>query len=514
MKIATAGQMREIDRYTISKIGIPGLVLMENAGLQTVLAMERFFGQLRGSRVCIICGKGNNGGDGLVIARHLHNRGVEVSIVLLGKKTDTNGDAKINLEAALMMDLDLVEVTTKDELPLLEKEVASSRIIVDAIFGTGLKAAPRSFYKVVISMINATGKPVVSVDIPTGLSADTGEVLDCSIQAVLTVTLGLPKVGLVYGVNRQYAGKLEIADISIPREAIEQSSIKLNLLEENYIAALFKKRVLNTHKGDYGHVLVVAGSIGKTGAAVLAATAALRAGAGLVTLAVPEGVHHTIEMKTTEIMSVALPETDQCTISKAAEGPILRLAEQMDVVAIGPGLTTHPETSQLINDIVTGLEIPVVADADAINAMPLSSLKYTRAPLVITPHPGEMARLLDVPTSEIQDNRLEAAQKTAEACNTTVVLKGDRTLVADPGGMTYINSTGNPGMATAGMGDVLTGMIAGFIAQGLTPLEASNAGVYLHGLAGDIAVGEKGEYGLLSSDVLRKIPAALKQFTD
>jgi NAD(P)H-hydrate epimerase len=513
MKVATTQQMQAIDRRTIEEIGIPGLVLMENAGLQTVLAMERFFGSLRGKKICLVCGKGNNGGDGLVIARHLHNRGGEVSIVLLGRKTDIKRDAKVNLEIALMMNLALVELVSEDELCLLDERMASSQIIVDAIFGTGLRDAPRSFYQQVIGRINASSKPVVAVDIPTGLSASTGEILGCSIQAALTVTFGLPKVGLVYGINRQYAGQLEVADISIPKTVIEDAQIKLNLLEKEYVASLFKKRKLDTHKGDYGHVLVIAGSMGKTGAAVLAATAALRAGAGLVTLAVPQGVHHIIEVKTTEVMSVPLPETDRHTISQAAEESILRLAEQVDAVAIGPGLTTHPETSQLINEIVTSLEIPVVADADAINAMPLSSLKYTRSPLIITPHPGEMGRLLDVPTSEIQANRLEAVQKTAEACNTYVVLKGDRTLIADPEGNIYINPTGNPGMATAGSGDILTGMIAGFVAQGLGPLPASNAGVYIHGLAGDLAAGEKGEMGLLAGDVLEQIPTALRQVT-
>jgi hydroxyethylthiazole kinase-like uncharacterized protein yjeF len=261
-------------------------------------------------------------------------------------------------------------------------------------------------------------------------------------------------------------------------------------------------------------VLVIAGSMGKTGAEVLGATAALKVGAGLATLAVPEGVHHIIEMKTTEVMSIPLPETKEHTISQAAEKHILRLVENMDVVAIGPGLSTHPETCQLINDIVSHLQVPIVADADAINALPLSSLKYTRAPLIITPHPGEMAKLLGLSSAEIQANRLEAAQKTAQTCDTHVVLKGDRTLIADPNGDVYINPTGNPGMATAGVGDILTGMIAGFIAQGFSPLSACNAGVYIHGLAGDLAVLDKGELGTLAGDILELIPTALKQIVE
>ncbi len=514
MKVATARQMQEIDRLTIDEFGIQGRVLMENAGLQTVLAIERFFGALQGTKVCIVCGKGNNGGDGMVIARHLHNRGACVSIVLLGEKSALKGAAKLNLEAALMMELELTEATSTDELQAVAEKTISSRIIVDAIFGTGLNSAPRQFYQTVIDLINAAGKPVVSVDIPTGLDASTGNVLGSCIKAALTVTFGLPKIGLIYGTNRRYAGQLEIVDIGIPRTVIDTIPIKTNLLEKKYIASLFKKRKLNTHKGDYGHVLVIAGSTGKTGAAVLGATATLRVGAGLATLAVPRGIHHIIEMKTTEVMSVPLPETKEHTLSMEAEKHILRLAESMDVVAIGPGLSTHPETCELINDIVTHLQIPIVADADAINAMPLSSLKYTRAPLIITPHPGEMARLLGVSSSEIQDNRLEAAQKTAQACETYVVLKGDRTLIADPQENVYINPTGNPGMATAGVGDILTGMIAGFIAQGLSPQQACNAGVYIHGLAGDLARLDKGEMAMLAGDLLELIPTALKQVTE
>ncbi len=511
MKVATALQMQEIDRLAIEETGVKGTVLMENAGLQTVLAMERFFGALEGTKVCIVCGKGNNGGDGMVIARHLYNRGARVCIVLLGEKSALKGDAKVNLEIALLMGLELTEVTSEGELSVVKEKIISSHIVVDAIFGTGMHSAPRKFYQTIINKINEADKSVVSVDIPTGLDAGTGNVLGSCIEANLTVTFGLPKIGLIYGTNRQYAGQLEIVDIGIPKTLIDNIPIRVNLIEKKYIASLFKKRQLDTHKGDYGHVLVIAGSMGKTGAAVLAATAVLKVGAGLATLAVPKGIHHIIEMKTTEVMSVPLPETKEHTLAREAEKYILRLAENMDVVAIGPGLGTHPETRQLINDIVTHLQIPIVADADAINAMPLASLKYTRAPLIITPHPGEMSRLLGIPTKEIQENRLEAAQKTAQACETYVVLKGDRTLIADPQENVYINPTGNPGMATAGIGDVLTGMIAGFIAQGLSPQQACNAGVYIHGLAGDLAVLEKGEMAMMAGDLLEFIPTALKQ---
>ncbi len=287
MKVVTVQQMRNIDECAIYDIGIPGIILMENAGLQTTLAMESHFGLLTGKKISIVCGKGNNGGDGMVIARHLHNRRAKVCVVLLADKEDIRNDARLNLELALAMNIDVVEVTSEDEIFRLKNCLGSAEIIVDAIFGTGLHSVPRYFYQQVIDEINLTQRPVAAVDIPSGLNGTTGEVLGCCVHAALTVTFGLPKVGLVFGGNRKYAGILKVVDIGIPLQVIDRSLIKLNLLEKSDLTSLIKKREKDTHKGDYGHVLVIAGSKGKSGAAILSATAALKIGAGLVTLAVP-----------------------------------------------------------------------------------------------------------------------------------------------------------------------------------------------------------------------------------
>ncbi len=509
MKVVTGWQMRQLDHYAIQEVGIPETILMENAGIQVVLALERRFGPLTGKRICVVCGKGNNGGDGIVIARHLHNRRVDVSVILLADKKDVK--ARTNLEIALMMEIEVNEVTTESDFPLLKDKLNQSQIIVDAMFGTGLQNHPRSFYLDVIQAVNAAPGRVVAVDIPTGLNSETGEVMGSCINADFTVTFGLPKLGLIMGPSREHAGQVEVVDIGIPRSILEDDALKVNLLTQADIASHFRKRKPNTHKGSYGHLLLIAGSPGKTGAAVLAAKAALRVGAGLVTLAVPHSVHHIIEAKTTEAMSLPMPETPAHTISPLAERELIELSRIMDVVAIGPGLGRAPETKKLVNELLSSLELPTVIDADAIRALSLSSLPFTRARLLFTPHPGEMAGLLGVSIKDIQGDRLEAACRTAEVAKTYVVLKGDRTVIADPRGNAYINPTGNPGMATAGTGDVLCGMIAGFIAQGMRRLHAATSAVYIHGLAGDITAELKGQHGMLSSDLLENIPLAMKQ---
>ncbi len=510
MKLVTSKEMAKIDRQATSEIGIPAIVLMENAGLRAASAIERHVGPLTGKTVCIVCGKGNNGGDGFVLARHLTNRNIDVRVVLLANKRDIKGMSKINLEVVLCMDIPLTEITTENEYTKLKNIVNSSDFIVDAIFGIGLRAAPRSFYQGAITLLNNSRKTIISMDIPTGLCPNTGNILgnNC-IHADLTVTFALPKVGLVCSQHRQYVGQLEVVDISIPNVLTDNPEIKINLLERKDLKSQFKPRIAPTHKGNFGHVLVIAGSPGKTGAGIMAAQAALRSGAGLVSLGVPKSLHSIAEMKTTEVMTIGLPETDKHTVSRETTKQILPVASQMKAVAIGPGLNTHPETANVVEDLISNLNCPIVLDADGINNVPLASLQYSKAPLIITPHPGEMARLLALPTKEVLSNRLETVQKTAIACQTYVVLKGDRTLISDPEGNVFVNPTGNPGMASAGSGDVLTGIITGFLAQGFSPITACQAGVFIHGLAGDLAVEEKGEWGLIATDIIEYIPAAI-----
>lgn len=503
--------MAEIDRLTIEELGIPGAVLMENAGLQAVLVMERHFGTLEGKKINIFCGKGNNGGDGLVIARHLFNRKALVHVFLLfAEKEELKKDARINLDIARRMDLPLEYLSAGCDFPRLEQDISQGDLLIDAIFGTGLQEAPKIFYQQIIKLLNDSQKPIVAVDIPTGLCASTGNILgpQC-IKAHLTVTFALPKIGLVCSPHRESVGILEVVDISIPAFISQNPTLKVELMEKEQIKKLFPQRTLSAHKGTFGHVLVIAGSPGKTGAGVMTAEATLRSGAGLATLGVPRSMHRRVETKTLEVMTTALPETSACTLSPLAAKPILQLAEKMEAIAIGPGLHTHPKTAVLVEDLIANLTCPTILDADGINNIPLGKLQFAKAPLIITPHPGEMGRLLGMSVQDIQANRLEVVQKTATSYKVYVVLKGDRTLIGDPRGNIYVNPTGNPGMATAGSGDILTGVIAGFLAQGFTPLAACCAGVYIHGLAGDLAKREKGECGMIARNISEQIPAAI-----
>lgn len=514
MKIATAAEVRELDRRAIEEIGIPGVVLMENAGQHVVRVMREHFPDLKKRRVLVVCGKGNNGGDGLVVARHLFNQGIDVRVTLLEEKEQLKADAKINFDIAAKMNIPIIEITTSEQIPAFRNLAAQADVIVDAIVGSGLKDAVRGVHKNVIESINKVGRPVVAVDIPSGLSADTGVIPGNCIRADITVTFAVPKRGVILYPAADYVGELEIVDIGIPNSLLEQSGISVHLLEQAAITRMFRERQANTHKGTYGHALVIAGSPGKAGAALMAGRSALRAGAGLVTLAVPENLRIPLEIPTLEVMTAALPETTQGTLSLDAFDTIMDLLDEKRVLALGPGLSTHPSTVELVHRLIQSVEIPMVIDADGINAiaqMP-DVLLEAKAPIILTPHPGEMGRL--VPNIAIQSNRIEVAQETAHRYNAFIVLKGARTIIAAPDGNVYVNPTGNPGMATAGSGDVLTGVIAGLISQNVLPVEAAKAGVFLHGLAGDIVAAEKGYYGLIAGDVLEAIPYAIKHLQE
>jgi len=515
MKVATAEEIQELDRRAIEEIGIPGVVLMENAGLHVVRAMRDRFPDLAKQRVLIVCGKGNNGGDGLVVARHLFNQGIdEVRVTLLAEKEQLKGDAKINFDIAEKMNIPIIEITSNEQIPAFRNLVAQADVLVDAILGTGLKDAVRGLYKNIIESMNKARRPIVSVDIPSGLSADSGMVYGSCIKADVTVTFAIPKRGVLLYPAAEYVGELEIVDIGIPQQLIEHSDIKVHLVQTASVKRTFRDRLANTHKGTYGHVLTIAGSPGKAGAALMAGRSALRAGSGLVTLAVPENLRIPLEIPTLEVMTAALPETKEGTISLDAYDAIMALLEDKRVLALGPGLSTHPSTVELVHRLIRSVEVPMVIDADGINAVAQHPdvLLEAKAPIVLTPHPGEMARL--VPNIAIQSNRIEVAQKTAQRYNIFLALKGARTITASPDGNIFINPTGNPGMATAGAGDVLTGIIAGLISQNIIPVEATKSGVYLHGLAGDLVAAEKGYYGLIAGDILDMIPYAIKHIQE
>lgn len=512
MKIVTAQEMRAIDAHTIEKIGIPGIVLMENAGQAVVKVVKEILGN--GRRVAIFVGRGNNGGDGFVVARYLALVGVDVTVYLLSEPERFTGDALANLQIARNLKLPIKLLISQEQLAEYQAEIHASDVIVDAIFGTGLKGAVRGFAADVIDDINATGKPIVAVDLPSGLDADTGKPEGVCIRASHTVTMGLPKRGLLLYPGADLAGQLTIADIGFPQSVINAENIAVNWVQKHDAARLIPQRPRNSHKGTFGHVFVIAGSVGLTGAAALASESALRVGAGMVTLGVPESLNPIMEEKLTEVMTVPLPETDVQSLSIDAKAKIFSFLERANVVAIGPGLSRNPETVELIHQLCTEIQLPKVIDADGLNALSEKRelLDQLNAQTILTPHPGEMARLLSSTPQVVESDRIGVAQQFAQQHGVTLVLKGAPTIIADASGDVYINSTGNPGMATAGMGDVLTGAIAGLLAQSLSPVDAAVLGVYLHGLAGNIAAQKVGEYGLLAGDALSALSEVVKEF--
>lgn len=503
LKVLNAEQMRNVDSYTINSIGIPGVVLMENAGRAVVDAMEDFFEEDCHMRVAVFCGKGNNGGDGFVIARHLAARGHDPVIILLAQLSNLEGDALINAEVAEKIGLEIREVPDQEALSSLDYDPRDFEVIVDAIFGTGLNSAVRGHFLGAIDLINSSGVPVVAVDIPSGLSSDSGELLGPAVEADLTVTFAYPKLGLVLPPASTIAGEVIVADISIP-ESAEGQEMQTYLITDDLVASLHLPREKDSHKGSFGHLLVVAGSPGKAGAAAMVGKSALRAGSGLVTIGVSSGLLNTVDCMSLETMTIPLAETDGLLSEEALEA-ILDALSDKSALAIGPGMGTAESTRRLVYRIVESVELPMVIDADAINAFAgdASKLRSDKCEIVITPHPGEMARLLGITTEEVQRDRVEIARKLARENKIIVVLKGYRTIVASPEGEVFINMSGNAGMATAGSGDVLTGLIGSFLGmKDLTALEATIAAVYLHGLAGDMAAEEKGQSALIAGDLI------------
>jgi NAD(P)H-hydrate epimerase len=508
--------MAALDRKAIEQYCIPGIVLMENAGLQVVkVIVDLLDKQVNGKRVVIFAGKGNNGGDGFVIARHLHNLGAAVDVLLFADPAQISGDAAINLNIWLKMGQTIVRINDGNGKSPAELAVASADILVDALYGTGFKGVVPEPAASFILLANNSGKPIVCVDIPSGVEADTGCVRGPCFKADHTVTFALPKLGLLLEPGSYYSGKLHIVDISLPAVLLKFRNYGRYLLRDELVSEWLPRRFTGAHKGDCGRVLILAGSRGMTGAACLTAQAAIRSGAGLVTLGVPEGLHDIMEIKLTEVMTVPLPETDRKTLSLEALDQIKALLDRSDVLALGPGLTVHPETVALVQKVLEDLKIPAVIDADGLNALAGQTgiLSRIKAPVVLTPHPVEMARLLSITAGEVLSDRLGSVQKLAEAGGCIVLLKGSRTLITD-GEEIYINATGNPGMATGGSGDVLTGVIAALLAQGLSPLRAAAAGAFVHGRAGDLALADKGVMGLIAGDFLDCLPGALNMILE
>ena len=510
MKILTAEQMREVDRRTIER-GIPSLVLMENAGHRVVELLAEKFRPLSEQRIVILCGKGNNGGDGLVVARQLWTRFQprELHVVLAAAADELKGDAAANLR--------MLEVVGCPVAHQITPAMRYATLVVDALLGTGLQGPAGGRIVEWIREVN-NGFPlarVVAVDIPSGVESDVAETSGEAVQADYTVTFTAPKVGQILAPNCQRVGRLRVAPIGSPPEMFENdASIYLSLVEPGQIRGFFAPRLPWAHKGDFGHVLVVAGSRGKSGAAAMTALAALRAGAGLVTVASAASAVPLIAAHAPELMTEPLPETSAGAIALEAFERLLLLAENKDVVALGPGLTTDTETVALVRRLVERLPHPMVIDADGLNA--LAGLEFEEAGRVriLTPHPGEMARLAFTTARAVQADRLGIARSFAMRRKVVVVLKGYRTLTATPDGRVLVNPTGGPGLASGGVGDVLTGTIAGLLAQHPSdPALAAAAGVYWHGLAGDLATQEKGEKALIATDLLDYFPLAAREIT-
>jgi hydroxyethylthiazole kinase-like uncharacterized protein yjeF len=513
MKIVTGKEMQTLDRRTITQAHVPSTVLMERAGEGIVRHLEEHCGPARGKTITILCGKGNNGGDGLVVARLLHRRGAQIHVVLLTPITDLGRDAATMYRRLVRVTgrTAIIRFQSADQVRHL---LASSDILIDALLGTGLSSVVTGTYREAIELINSAGKPVIAVDIPSGLHADTGAILGQAIRATLTITCGLPKLGLYVDAGIDQAGVIRVVDIGIPPTYVDAIESRTLLLTSDSAFQSLPERAPSAHKGIFGHAGIIAGSVGKTGAAALAARAALRIGTGLVTVATPSSVNDVLEAKLLEAMTMPLPETKARTLARSGLDRVVAFIQARTAIAVGPGLSTHPETVELVQSLMKYLDRPSVLDADALNALAgrASLLTECKTPPILTPHPGEMARLeVDATTQSVNADRIGTARRFARERGVFVVLKGARTVIARPDGLVAICPTGNPGMATAGTGDVLTGMIVGLLAQRVPAWEAACAATYFHGSAGDLASQHLGQPGMLAGDLIAQIPYALQR---
>ncbi len=511
MRIVTADVMRSLDRRTIEELGIPGAVLMENAGRGATDVLLEHFSDFHRGPVAIVCGAGNNGGDGFVIARCLHERRVSVRVYTLVPPERFRGDAGTFFNVMRKLEIPWQFLGEEGMSEAVLDGLRSSSCIVDAVFGTGLSRNVEGVYGEVLEGIGRAQRPVLAVDIPSGIHADSGRVLGVAVRAEWTATFGLPKRGLFLHPGASHAGTVRCVDIGIPGAFVEEMARGEEVFDP---APCFQhlRRDPVSHKGTYGHLFVLAGSAGKTGAACLCSEAALRCGAGLVTLGIPESLNPVVEQKLTEVMTLPLPGAQAGTLAGTALEPIRSFLETAGGLVVGPGMGISKETETILRTLWQESERPMVWDADALTLLARNpDLKgRNRADVIVTPHPGEMGRLLDRPVRWVQENRLEAARSFSEAWGVVTVLKGSRTLVTDPEGSLRVNLTGNAGMASGGMGDVLAGMIGALLLQGFGALDAAAFGVWMHGAAGDVLSASSGPLGFLASDVMRAVPRVIR----
>jgi len=504
-KLVTAEQMRRVDELSIEVHDIPGHELMDRAGARVVEQISARWSGLEGLRIVVVCGKGNNGGDGLVVARLLRQSGVDVVTYLLEPESCFGTDARIHAQRLRDAGIETQLVQSPAEL-----ELATHDLIVDAILGTGIRGSARPREAAFIEVLNLSGLPIVAIDLPSGLDADTGVIDGAAIKASLTVTFDLPKIAHLFYPARELCGALALTEIGFPAAALDACPSNTHLLTSEQVGGALPRRSAIAHKGTCGSVGVIAGSAGMTGAAALAAQAALRAGAGRVRVGCPSSLHDILEVKVTEAMTHCLPEVRRrrCLALRGL-GETLDLVGTCDAIAIGPGLGRHHETMELVRRVLQSPDLPpVVVDADALYALGQSPgvLKTLGTPVVLTPHVGEMARLSGITTQLINQEPMHVARRVAKDSGAVVLLKGAPTVIADPTGTVFVSPTGNAGMASAGAGDVLAGVIAALLAQGSPALEAASLGAYLHGLSGDLGRDELGEWGLTATDIVTHLP--------
>ncbi len=509
MKAATAEQMREIDKRTSTEIGIPSIVLMENAARA---AAEVCAGELKGisePKVVVFAGKGNNGGDGFAIARMLNDKEIDCKLVFLFDKDKLSGDAEINYNIAVNCGITIIT-----DIAEAADEAKNADIVVDALFGTGLSRPVEGIYADIIDVINKNSKIIISVDIPSGVNSDDGRIMGTSVKADITVTFALPKIGMLLYPGASRCGDIHVVNISIQPSTIDEMNIKTSFLEEKDILNILPIRKKRSNKGTYGRLFVIAGSKDMTGAVALCCKSAFRAGAGLVYACTVQSGIHVIQQLVPEAVVMPLSEYNGKVRYECYEEDIEERIHAASAVAVGPGLGMSEDVSEFVKKLITEIDTPIVIDADGLNAIAddpsiLLSLKHIP---VITPHPGEMSRLTGLSVREILNDPVGLARDFAVKYNTIVVLKDARTVIAAPDGRIVINVTGNPSMATGGSGDVLTGVISSFIAQGIEPFEAAAAGAYIHGLSGDISMEKLGTYGVMAGDIAENVALAINRF--
>jgi ADP-dependent NAD(P)H-hydrate dehydratase / NAD(P)H-hydrate epimerase len=506
MRVFDADEMRAVERRAFDELGLPSLVLMENAALGAVDALGRFFPEAR--KVAILCGPGNNGGDGLAMARQLEGRGYDLEVFLVARERPRN-DALVQLEILERSGIPVRPCRNQEEIAAVFDACLSADLVVDALFGIGLGRALHGHYAALVDGLNQVGKKVLAVDLPSGLDAGSAQVLGPTVKAGVTVTFGALKKALVLPPAADFCGEIVLADLGIPRFLFDEAEGSCHLISAEELVAELLPRAPEGHKGTFGHVLVVGGSPGKSGAVVLAARAALFSGAGLVTAAVPAPLLATVEALSLESMSAVLPCDDQGVLSRNAIEPLRALAATRSVVALGPGLGRSAELDACLPAFLAELEIPLVLDADGLNCLGqnLEILAERRAVTILTPHPGELARLLGLSVAEVEADRLAAAHQAARRAQAIVVLKGRRTIVALPEGELWINPSGCANLATGGSGDVLTGLIAALLGQGYGSDVAARLGVFLHGRAGEASAEARGPIGTLAGELIERLPA-------